>query len=201
MPQQKTHISCVFDVFVPWRYVSHVFFPFQMDRVCKTTSCPQDLFGGVGAPCSSSLAGPERLDQIFIQEIIRNPWQALQWFPPTIMEVENESLQNASFRNNRSIFHSIILGGRMPFVYLWCLLSDCSWGCLKPLFISIPTPMVAQHCTTTPAKCIPRGAMQSYNENECLVAREMPTRMLQMKHLKVATRKKYWSGNQSLLLG
>ena len=152
--------------------------------MCKTTSCPQDLFGGVGAPCSSSLAGPERLDQIFIREILEklsNKFlpQSWKWRMGPSKTILFETI---------GPFSTPIMGGMVPFVYLWCLLSDCSWGCLKPLFISIPTSMVAQHCTTNPAKCIPRGAMQSYNENECLVAREMPTRMLQMKHLKVATK-------------
>ena len=103
---------------------------------------------------------------------------------------KTHSFRNNGFFLNNVFFFPMIMGGRVPFVYLWCLLSDCSWGCLKPLFnISIPTSMVARHCTTNPAKCIPCGAMQSYNENECLVAREMKTRMLQMKHLKVATKK------------
>ena len=62
----KTQIACVF---CPLTLCEPCFFPSKWTG-CKTTSCPQDLFGGVGAPCSSSLAGPERLDQIFIREIL-----------------------------------------------------------------------------------------------------------------------------------
>ena len=155
------------------------------------TSCPQDLLGGVGAPCSSSLAGPES-DLIFIQEI-------LGWI---LQELPSSELIKAHFSRWFSFskggiysfpggypyshnhggewvppkgFFSLLLGhfplpwssmimGRMPLVYLWCLLSGCSWRCFKPLGISIPTSTVVQ---------LPRkmyltwgdAIILSYNEN------------------------------------
>ena len=132
-------------------YVSRFFGSFV-----SQTSCPQDLFGGVGAPCSSSLAGPE------------------SDLTPTIMEVENGSLQKDSFFTigpfpTSMIFHDY---GKMVCLQLFLEMFETSWHIKSDV----------HGCRTTPQDLSNVGAMQSHNETSSWVSCRIPARMMKMNH-------------------